>query len=202
VSYILDSIAGPYPYLLVAQILIVSSLLLSLIWIFIQRAQQGELERAEQGALLEVAKVPTPAPFESPAPVVEKTAVPAATPERSASPDLATPAVALNKENEAEIQKLSAESEGLKDKVRYLESRLMEYEIVQEEISNLGALRSENEKLKEELMKLSAAPSGGPAAASSESVETVMSANEVLESVSKNQIDTILDKLDKITQKG
>lgn len=198
-SYILDSIVGPYPFLLIAQILIVSALLLSLIWIFIQRAQEVVVDKADHGESASMvavaAPVPTPAAVATPAaPKVESPVEVAPT-----APPSEVPAAPVSQANEVEAQKLAAEAEGLKDKVRYLESRLMEYEIVQEEISNLGSLRSENEKLKEELLRLNA--SAGVAAPAAEPVQSVSSPNEVLESVSKNQIDTILDKLDKITQK-
>ncbi len=193
-SHILDSIAGPYPYLLIAQILIVSALLLSLIWIFIQRAQQGDFETGEQSLIATAAE--PPAQKETPIASLPVSEVAAAPPPEVTVP----PPPPVKQETDGDAEKLSTEAEGLKDKVRYLESRLMEYEIVQEEISNLGSLRSENEKLKEELLRLNASLGAQPPAA--EAIETVSSPNEVLESVSKNQIDSILDKLDKITQKG
>ena len=42
----------------------------------------------------------------------------------------------------------------LQQKVGFLESKLLEYEIVQEEIANLSLLKLENEKLREEIVKL------------------------------------------------
>jgi len=63
-------------------------------------------------------------------------------------------------EFEAEKQKMqesqsgSEEIEKMKKTIAYLENKLLEYEIVQEEISTLGELKAENEKLKLELNSL------------------------------------------------
>lgn len=46
------------------------------------------------------------------------------------------------------------EAAALRDKVRYLESKLLEYEIVQEEISTLGTLKNQNEELKQQIAQL------------------------------------------------
>lgn len=46
---------------------------------------------------------------------------------------------------------LADENKLLREKVRYLESKLLEYEILQEEIGTLSALKLENENLKQEL---------------------------------------------------
>lgn len=48
------------------------------------------------------------------------------------------------------------ETQSLKDKVNYLESRLIEYEILQEEIGSLSQLKLENERIKQELMQMKA----------------------------------------------
>ena len=47
-----------------------------------------------------------------------------------------------------------AESDELRSKLEYLEGKLLEYEIVQEEIANLSSLKMENEKLREELVQM------------------------------------------------
>lgn len=47
-----------------------------------------------------------------------------------------------------------AESDELRSKLEYLEGKLLEYEIVQEEIANLSALKMENEKLREEVVQM------------------------------------------------
>jgi hypothetical protein len=49
------------------------------------------------------------------------------------------------------LKALAAEAQDLKEKVKYLESKLLEYEILQEEIGTLTALKLENEHLKQEL---------------------------------------------------
>jgi len=48
----------------------------------------------------------------------------------------------------------SEEVAPLKEKLAYLENKLLEYEIVQEEIGALGELKAENEKLRAELVGL------------------------------------------------
>ena len=45
------------------------------------------------------------------------------------------------------------DAQALKEKVKFLESKLLEYEILQEEIGALSGLKIENEKLKKELMQ-------------------------------------------------
>ena len=80
----------------------------------------------------------------------------------------------------------------------------MEYEIVQEEISTLSALRVENEKLKEDLLKLQT----GPRPESSAPAPTVNAPAAALPetpppaSVGEAQIDSILKKLDELTTKS
>lgn len=56
----------------------------------------------------------------------------------------------LSHENE-NLRLLSSESQSLKEKVKFLESKVIEYEIIQEEMSILPMLKAENERLKKEL---------------------------------------------------
>lgn len=60
--------------------------------------------------------------------------------------------------SQLELEKLQnkqviEESKGLQDKVKFLESKLLEYEILQEEIGALSALKHENEQLKRKLVE-------------------------------------------------
>ncbi|MBI3294005.1 MAG: hypothetical protein HYZ71_04670 [Deltaproteobacteria bacterium] len=50
----------------------------------------------------------------------------------------------------------------LTDKVKYLEAKLLEYEILQEEIGSLSTLKVENEKLRETLVALQKAQAEEP----------------------------------------
>lgn len=59
----------------------------------------------------------------------------------------------LNEKSTSEI-KYPEEVEKLKSTIQFLEKKLLEYEIVQEEISTLGDIKVENEKLKAELQVL------------------------------------------------
>ena len=63
-----------------------------------------------------------------------------------------------------EAQSGPAELEKLQKTIAYLENKLLEYEIVQEEISILGELKAENEKLKLELNSLRSAQGVAPGA--------------------------------------
>jgi hypothetical protein len=255
VNFILDSIAGPYPFLLIFQILIVAALMLVLIWLLAQRAREMEagsvlhsnsaphaspaptpsapanpVESVGAVAMVSVeaaSAVPAPAPPGAPDPSAGEvkavvtgggSGASGASPSANASAANNAATSALLAERDAEVQKLSTESAAMKDKIRYLESRLMEYEIVQEEISNLAALRSENEKLKQELLSSKgakpsevSAPVSAPtpvappppveATKPPEPIQTIEAANPMLEAASKTQIDSILQKLDEITEK-
>jgi DNA repair exonuclease SbcCD ATPase subunit len=60
-----------------------------------------------------------------------------------------------------EIKELMEAKRSQSEKIKYLESKLLEYEILQEEISTLVALKNENEKLKETMVKLQKQMEGG-----------------------------------------
>ncbi|MBY0369231.1 hypothetical protein K2X33_01000, partial [bacterium] len=145
----------------------------------------------------------------------------------AAPPAAAAPAAAEGAGGKA----MNDENTTLKDKIQYLESRLMEYEIVQEEISALGQLREQNDQMRSQLEKLGVKPEVGdapPVAGSSgPAVDTLPTttpaseataaapvapqaagapgpanqANPVTEAVSNDQIDSILSQLDNITEK-
>jgi hypothetical protein len=220
--------SGMDAFLLVVQILIISGLLLAFIWLMILRTR----EIADKAPVVEAHVDHAPeAPAHAPEPVVAAPEPPpppvAPTEPVAAATEAATEAhaEAAPSSNAAQAPNPSAEElESLKEKVRYLESRLMEYEIVQEEIGTLSQLRDENGRLKDELAKVQGggAPSSAiPEAAVAVSPEAPAQSaaaevpstqepstpspaaepNPILESVSAGQIDTILQKLDEITTK-
>jgi hypothetical protein len=208
-------IDGPYALLLVLQILIVSGLLLTLIWLFIYRSRDlaaaSEMELDAQppapspgAAILAPTVAPSPISLLIPAtkdqPIVItggadrlidltsatvgefSEAVPAmglhssndkpstapgegimaiqanpnSAPAAGHVADTATPA--QNAEQDAidqqMLQSARAETDELKHKIEYLEGKLLEYEIVQEEIASLSSLKVENEKLREEIVQM------------------------------------------------
>lgn len=193
VASILNVISGSYAFLVTAQVLVICGLLLAFIWLMIQRARdvvphEAAPPEAPKVESPVVEAAPTPPP-PAPAPVVQEVV-------RTADP--------------AEVTELN-------DKIRYLESRLMEYEIVQEEISSLGTLRDENEQLKKELFEIkkasqlnASAPSApaAPAQALNDAPSAPPDASAAAAQAphsedpeSAVQLDTILKKLDEIAPK-
>ncbi len=126
-----ELLQGSYAYLLITQIVIVTGLFLGLLWLVVQRARRGSM------------------------PLPDGTLAPSA-----GSPVDLTELLQLREklaQLEADNNKnrvLADENKTLREKVRYLESKLLEYEILQEEIGTLSALKLENEKLKEEIVTL------------------------------------------------
>ena len=210
-----DVIRGPYAFLLILQILVVATLLLMMIWLVIQRVKDGAKEIAvtsEKTATQSKTSGATAAPGEplqEAAVVSEALGGPLLPPNPMPAPTVSTepvapaqPSAEVREAHEKELKQLTEEGSVLKDKVRYLESRLMEYEIVQEEISSLSELRVENEKLKEELMKAKSQVSPSPVVQNAPApVTSETSTSPELETVAKSQIDNILQKLDEITAK-
>jgi hypothetical protein len=209
-------IDGPYALLLVLQILIVSGLLLTLIWLFIYRSR--DLAAASEINLDAQPPLPTPgasaiAPAATPSPI--SLVIPATKDEpivitggsdrlidltsatvgefseagpamglRASSDKPSTApgdgivamqanphsvpaaehvagahaAPAQNSEQAAidqhMLQAARTETDELKHKIGYLEGKLLEYEIVQEEIASLSSLKVENEKLREEIVQM------------------------------------------------
>jgi len=82
----------------------------------------------------------------------------------------------------------------LKEKIKTLEARLSEYEIIAEEIAEIGKLRIENLKLKELLAR-------GPAESkpSEDFIEPSTEAAPAEEAVSDNEIDALLGAVDENT---
>jgi hypothetical protein len=241
------NIDGPYALLLVLQILVVSGLLLTLIWLFIYRAREmKQIESSFVGQGTEALSsgfgltpslsntmqsqaafssqespiivpgsndglmdltaatlgefsdsVPAKGLYQtgqgkldtqSPAPgdgIFEMQKNPSATSSVSDESPNSQARQAARPDPSVEDSELlhnaRAETEELRHKIEYLEGKLLEYEIVQEEISNLSSLKMENEKLREEVVKLqrtakptpqAAAPSVPPGASASETAHT------------------------------
>lgn len=124
---------GSYGYLLIFQILVVTSLFVAFLWMMAQRTKSENYSFA--------------APAEGPT----VTSVSAVTP--SEYQQLKEKCLKLEEEN-TKMLSLKEEYEGLLQKTKFLESKLLEYEILQEEIGTLGSLKVENETLKGELQTL------------------------------------------------
>ncbi len=145
-------------------------------------------------------------PFETPAaesaPTVQET-VPVASGRSSSGESVPANLSGITEElaaKEALLKSANEEGTQLKDKIRYLESRLMEYEIVQEEISALSTLRVENEKLKEDLLKFQGGRKpDAPTAASTPPSAAETSHSAEAEGTTQGQIESLLSKIDGLT---
>jgi hypothetical protein len=124
---------GVYAYILIFQILVVCMLFLFLLWLVIRRIQEPKL--------LDI-------PMTAAVAAVEATAIPASQSEA----ELQAKIVELEKDK-ALSQTATQEHKTLTEKVKYLESKLLEYEILQEEIGTLSSLKLENEDLKQKIME-------------------------------------------------
>ncbi len=138
---------GPYAYLLILQVLIVAGLLLSLIYLIMLRMRQ-------------------PLAAEAVAAVTAAPQVVARTPSMDSGPVQAVAASAADAQQlvaeRDRARGLEQEAASMRDKVRYLESKLLEYEILQEEIGALSALKLENEKMRQELLTIKQSPASAP----------------------------------------
>jgi hypothetical protein len=143
----LKTFQGAYAYILVLQIIAVSGLFLSLLWLLVQRIKESPRE-----SLPGVTAVPTA---------------------QVTAPELVAAAGAVSIDQEAN-QELLTENQNLNDKLKYLESKLLEYEILQEEIGTLSSLKIENEQLKSKLMELESnlTPASAPLIEPPEKVST------------------------------
>lgn len=129
---------GSYAYLLIFQIVVVTGLLLVLLWLIARRIR-------EVGQPETVPAVPD----------ATLSALSKAQSEKILG--LETQIQELEKGGAGLVQ-LKEKNKALSDKVQYLEQKLLEYEILQEEISTLSVLKLENEKLKGQLGGVLAAP--------------------------------------------
>lgn len=136
---------GGYAYLLIFQIVVVSSLFLLLISMVLKRMKQEALHFSMASA-----------------PSADGTKAEAKTEGAASTGDVAEWKTKFES-LDAEFQKLAKNGpdQALNDKIKFLESKLLEYEILQEEISSLSNLKSENEKLKGEMLRMQASLNGG-----------------------------------------
>lgn len=204
-------VQGAYAYLLICLILIVTGLFLSLLWLIVKRTKEaGNFAMATAGLAGETVT----APVDSILPQID-----------SAELD------SLQKENQKLKDKISVLEDDIKnssgagdrakelnEKVQYLESKLLEYEILQEEIGNLSSLKIENEQLKQKLVEsgvsLSDTGSGAqepatPEAVAPEAASAPMVVNTPAEnlgaaapqgkSAEATDLDALLAEIDKLT---
>lgn len=143
---VLELMQGPYAYLLILQILIVTALFLSLIGLVIRRLRGVE---AIEGPLVDIAAPPNP----------ELEALSKEQSEKIRQLELQIDEIGGSGDI---VAKLKEQGDQYADKIKYLEQKLLEYEILQEEIGTLSQLKVENEKLKKEVLTSS---DGSPAPA-------------------------------------
>lgn len=143
---ILRVVQGAYAYLLICLILIVTALFLSLLWLIVKRTKEAGGMALATGV---DGQASVTAPVDAILPQID-----------SAEHE------AMQKENQKLKEKLAVLEDDIKnasgatdrakelnEKVQYLESKLLEYEILQEEIGNLSSLKMENEQLKQKLVE-------------------------------------------------
>jgi len=122
---------GNYGALLITQVLVVSGLMLALLWIVVRRTRESYADMptiaVDVAADLELAKV-----------------------QKKELEELQLKIVALE-ESKVSTDALGDENRVLNEKLRYLESKLLEYEILQEEIGTLSMLKEENEHLRRQI---------------------------------------------------
>lgn len=133
-----NTLQGSFVYLLVFQILVITGLFLSLIWMLIKRTREN----------LVTAGIPMPTPPVVPeiqAPLlVEAKPVELPTPIQTVASVVGVAAPVTPSTYETEVVSKN-------EHIQYLENKLCEYEILQEEIGILQELRAENELLKKQL---------------------------------------------------
>lgn len=125
---IAESLQGAYAFILIFQIVVVTLLFLTLLALVIRRLRRSQVD--EESAVGEGSYLDANAVAELGA-LKEKIA-------------------SLQSDPEG-VKAIHDENKTLSEKIRFLESKLLEYEILQEEIGTLSALKIENEKLRSEL---------------------------------------------------
>jgi hypothetical protein len=118
---------GSYAYLLIFQIILVSTLFLVLVGLIIRRTKEAAVRESHTTEVM--------------APAGDQ-----ATPTDSAAPSTSK----VEGEN-APAEAAGGDSKVLSEKIKFLESKLLEYEILQEEIGTLSALKLENEQLRKKV---------------------------------------------------
>ncbi len=197
----IQGLPGSYAYLLVLQIVIVSTLLLFLLWLIARRLR--EVPETEPQTV-----------------VVPDEAILRLSREQASKIEQLESQVAELDKGGAGVAQAAEKSKALEDKVRYLEQKLLEYEILQEEISSLSVLKIENEKLKAQILQLGGAPSPRSAPASERAPSTASSplsvsldapglkafddepeAVEKASALGQDEIDGLIEKIDKLSSK-
>ncbi len=131
---ITNILQGGYAYLLIFQILVVSSLFVMLMVMIIRRIRMEAADGPALGAM----------------PAILNTATGISQEEY----DALKAQLAALEEDRKNLERLRADNTSLLEKIKFLEGKLLEYEILQEEIGSLSNLKVENEKLKKELLGL------------------------------------------------
>jgi len=122
---LVEILRGSYSWILIFQILLVTALFLGILYLWVQRIVAANTENEEETGTEAEVSTEALAELEGLREKVEKL--------------------------QDQPNPLANENKGLKEKVRYLESKLLEYEILQEEIGTLSALKLENEQLKKQV---------------------------------------------------
>lgn len=136
--------SGFFAYLLIAQIFVVTGLLLYLLGMMARRISR--LSSTEGAAVAQSTVV-----------VAQVTSVNA-----DLEKELRDKITKLESENSQLASGGNKDQTGLVDKVKYLESKLLEYEILQEEIGQLSNLKNENETLRTRVQELETQSKASP----------------------------------------
>ncbi len=145
-EFLLQTLHGPYTYLIVFQVLVISVLMLLLLWFMVKRTLRREALAGAGNDLLSFSPPVSPVHAEPvPQKVLkeEKEPMPAA---EQTAPAETIPVASQN----------TPDNQALLEKVQYLETKLLEYEILQDEIGTLKKLKKENEELRSKVQSLSA----------------------------------------------
>lgn len=129
---------GGYAYLLIFQIVVVSSLFLLLIGMVLKRM------KTEVGQIAAMPDIGAGTPTAAAANVAELE-------------ELKAKYAVLEEEMKKGGGTASPDTTAMQEKIKFLESKLLEYEILQEEIGSLSTLKNENEKLKKDLLSIQSA---------------------------------------------
>ncbi len=135
---------GSYAYLLVLEILVVTTLFLTFLWMLVRRVK-------EAGNTMDTV-LPMAAPGPEARTFTQENSLAEMNDAQRTLQELKTQVTALDTPEAAPSDELSKLNDELRDKVKYLESKLLEYEILQEEIGTLSTLKAENEDLRQQLV--------------------------------------------------
>lgn len=129
-----------YVYLLIFQIIIVVALVFSLLALIVRRMRGEQMAGASAGGEASAFDAELDALSKAQAEKIRE--LEAQVNEMGDSSDV--------------VNKLKEQNDQYSEKVKYLEQKLLEYEILQEEIGTLSQLKVENEKLKKRVLTMSA----------------------------------------------